>query len=168
MNETSATAKAALREKMRQQLRTLTAEDRQSYSEEICERVLEMEPWAEARNVIMFSPLPSEPIVTPLKLDCDARKVSCANIPQSPKNESDLHLPDAIDLILVPGLAFSKDRHRLGRGGGFFDRLLAGRAKDAFKLGICFSFQLVDQIPTEAHDIVVDAVVTDVASASSR
>lgn len=161
MNDDLAAAKKALRAKMQQQLRALTAEDRQSYSEDICERVLEMVPWAEARTVVLFAPLPSEPIITPLKLDCDMRKVSCANIPQSPKSEAELHLPETIDLILVPGLAFSKDRHRLGRGGGFFDRLLVGRAKDAFKLGICFSFQLVDQVPTEAHDVVVDAVVTD-------
>ena len=78
-----------------------------------------------------------------------------------PKNEADLHLPDTIDLILVPGLAFSKGRHRLGRGGGFFDKLLAGKMKDAFKLGICFSFQMVDVVPTEGHDVVVDAVVTN-------
>jgi len=70
-------------------------------------------------------------------------------------------LPETIDLILVPGLAFSKDRHRLGRGGGFFDRLLAGRAAGAFKLGICFSFQVLESVPTESHDIVMDAVVTD-------
>src|SRR3982074_1070910 len=118
MNEISA-AKAALREKMRQQLRAVTAEDRQSYSEDICERVREMAQWAEAQNVILFSPLPSEPIITPLKLDCDARKVSCRNVPQNPKSETELHLSETIDLILVPGLVFSKDRHRLGRGGGF-------------------------------------------------
>jgi 5-formyltetrahydrofolate cyclo-ligase len=154
--------KSALRAEMRQRLRELTAEDRQSYSDEICERVLEMEPWNDARNVVLFVPLPSEPIIQPLTLDCKARKVSCATIPQSPpKTEAELHLPNEIDLILVPGLAFSQDRHRLGRGGGFFDRLLAGAAKNAFKLGICFSFQLIDRIPTETHDIVMDAVVSD-------
>ena len=120
-----------------------------------------MAQWAEGQSVILFSPLPSEPIITPLKLDCEARKAHCFTIPQSPRSEAELQLPETIDLILVPGIAFSKDRHRLGRGGGFFDRLLAGRAKDAFKLGICFSFQLLDTIPTEPHDIVMDAVVTD-------
>ena len=65
------------------------------------------------------------------------------------------------DLIFVPGLAFSKDGHRLGRGAGFFDRLLAGRAARAFKIGICFSFQLVDAVPTERHDIEMDILVTD-------
>jgi 5-formyltetrahydrofolate cyclo-ligase len=161
MNGSVASEKAALRSQMQQRLRAITAEDRESYSDEICERVLEMTPWAEAQNVILFTPLPSEPIITPLKLDCDARKVACVKIPQSSRSETDLHLPEAIDLILVPGIAFSKDRHRLGRGGGFFDRLLAGPAKGAFKLGICFSFQVLETLPNEAPDIVMDAVVTD-------
>jgi 5-formyltetrahydrofolate cyclo-ligase len=155
------TPKAALREEMRHRLRELTAEDRESLSEEICERVMRLPEWLEAQSVVLFSPLPSEPITEPLKLDCNARHVSVFVIPQTARTETELHLPEAMDLILVPGLAFSQDRHRLGRGGGFFDRLLAGRAKQAFKLGVCFSFQLLDSVPTEAHDIVMDAIVTD-------
>ena len=153
--------KAGLRAEMGQRLRALTVEDRQSLSDEICERILEMTPWQEAQNAVLFVPLPSEPIITPLKLDCDARKVVCTTIPQSARSEAQLHLPETIDLVLVPGLAFSKDRHRLGRGGGFFDRLLAGRAAQAFKLGVCFSFQLLDSVPIDAHDILMDAVVSD-------
>jgi 5-formyltetrahydrofolate cyclo-ligase len=161
MDQSLQQQKAALRAEMMKQVRQMTAEDRESFSDEICERVLEMADWAGAQTAVLFIPLPSEPVITPLKLDCEARRISCANIPQSPKAEPDLHLPDAIDLILVPGLAFSRDRHRLGRGGGFFDKLLGGRAAQAFKLGICFSFQIVDTIPTESHDIIMDAVVTE-------
>lgn len=151
--------KAALREMMKQRLRAMTAEDRQSLSDEICENVLQMERWQEAQGVVLFSPLPSEPIVTPLRLDCEARKIPEVIIPQNPKSE--LRLPEQIDLVLVPGLAFSKHRHRLGRGGGFFDRLLAGPAADAFKLAVGFSFQIVDEIPTEPHDVVLDAIATE-------
>jgi 5-formyltetrahydrofolate cyclo-ligase len=161
MSDNLSAEKAALRSEMMKGLRQMTAEDRESFSDEICERVLEMAKWAEAQSALLFVPLPSEPIITPLKLDCEARKISCVTIPQNARTEADLRLPDSIDLILVPGLAFSKDRHRLGRGGGFFDRLLAGPAKEAFKLGICFSFQIVDGVPTDAHDIVMDAVITD-------
>ena len=146
---------------MMAQVRQLTAEDRESFSEEICERVLEMAEWAQAQTAVLFIPLPSEPVITPLKLDCDARRVSCMNIPQSPKPETDLHLPDTIDLVLVPGVAFSRKRHRLGRGGGYFDRLLGGRAAQAFKLGICFSFQIVDHMATGPNDVTMDAVVTE-------
>jgi 5-formyltetrahydrofolate cyclo-ligase len=151
--------KAAVRETMKQRLRAMTAEDRQSLSDEICENVLQMAQWTEAQNVVLFLPLPSEPIITPLKLDCDARKVPEVIIPQNPKEG--LTLPDQIDLILVPGLAFSNNRHRLGRGGGFFDKLLAGRGAKAFKVAICFSFQVVETLPTEEHDVIVDAVVTE-------
>jgi 5-formyltetrahydrofolate cyclo-ligase len=153
--------KAALRAEMMKQVRQLTAEDRESFSDEICERILEMAEWAQAQTAVLFIPLPSEPMITPLKLDCDARRILSTSIPQSPKTGNELHLPENIDLILVPGLAFSRDRHRLGRGGGFFDRLLGGRASQAFKLGICFSFQIVDVLPNEAHDVVLDAVVTE-------
>ena len=156
--------KAALRAEMMKQVRQMTAEDRESFSEEICERVLEMAEWAQAQSAVLFTPLPSEPMITPLKLDCDARKVVCVNIPQSPKPEHELHLPENIDLVLVPGLAFSNARHRLGRGGGFFDRLLGGRAANAFKLGVCFSFQIVDVLPTGEHDVIMDAVVTESAT----
>jgi 5-formyltetrahydrofolate cyclo-ligase len=161
MNQDVTAQKAAMRANMIKRLRELTAEDRESLSDEICERVLETEAWQGAQSILIFSPLPSEPIITPLKIDCEVRKVVCANIPQSARSESGLHLPDEIDLILVPGLVFTQDRHRLGRGGGFFDRLLAGRGANAFKLGICFSFQILDAVPIEGHDTLMDAVVTD-------
>ncbi|MEY2539665.1 MAG: 5-formyltetrahydrofolate cyclo-ligase [Verrucomicrobiota bacterium] len=153
--------KAALRAGMMKRLREMTAEDREAASDELCERVLEMTPWAEAQSAVLFVPMPSEPIITPLKLDCDARKVSCVTLAQSTRTDTELQLPASIDLILVPGVAFSTDRHRLGRGGGFFDRLLAGPAANAFKLGVCFSFQMIESVPTEAHDVVMDAIVTD-------
>ena len=161
MNDDLAARKGAARAAMIKRLRDLTAEDRQALSEELCEKVLEMNQWAESRNVLLFSPLPSEPILTPLKLDCSARKVPCFTIPPNVRTESELHLPDAVDLILVPGVAFARDRHRLGRGGGFFDRLLGGRAAQAFKLGVCFSFQLLEELPASPDDIAMDAVVTD-------
>jgi 5-formyltetrahydrofolate cyclo-ligase len=157
--------KAAIRAEIQRRLREMTAEERQEYSDEICERVLEMSQWAEAQKVVIFSSLPSEPIITPLKLDCEARKVSSFYI-QNARTEADLHLPEAVDLILVPGVAFSKDRHRLGRGGGLFDRLLAGPAAKAYKLGLCFSFQVLDGIPMESHNVVMDAVVTNRAIAT--
>jgi len=58
-------------------------------------------------------------------------------------------------------IVFSPDGQRLGRGGGFFDRLLTGPAAGAYKLGVCFDFQLLESIPIEPHDIVMDTVVTE-------
>jgi 5-formyltetrahydrofolate cyclo-ligase len=65
-----------------------------------------------------------------------------------------------IDLILVPGLAFDAVGHRLGRGRGYYDRFL--HSKDGsycVKIGVCFDFQKVDEVPVDAFDIAVDKVV---------
>lgn len=67
---------------------------------------------------------------------------------------------DKIDLAIIPGVSFDKQGHRLGRGKGYYDRLLP-QLKTACKIGICFSFQLSEQIPDEKHDVKMDCVFTD-------
>ena len=62
-----------------------------------------------------------------------------------------------IDLILVPGVAFDKSGNRLGRGKGYYDKVL--KLTGAYKLGICFDFQLVERVPVEPHDVKMDRVV---------
>lgn len=64
--------------------------------------------------------------------------------------------PDDLDMILVPGVAFTREGKRLGRGKGIYDRLLAGTT--ARKIGICFECQLVDDLPLEATDVRMDEV----------
>lgn len=66
-----------------------------------------------------------------------------------------------IDLIIVPALAFSRHGVRLGHGKGWYDRFISLYAKDAFKLGICISRFLIDDIPFFKHDIKVDAIITE-------
>ncbi len=63
------------------------------------------------------------------------------------------------DIILVPGLGFTKDGKRIGRGKGFYDRYLV--SSTAVKVGIAFDQQIEDSIPTEEHDQLMDFVVTD-------
>ena len=67
--------------------------------------------------------------------------------------------PEHLDLIVVPGLAFTADGNRLGRGAGFYDRFLSTIPGYAVKVGVCFAFQLVLEIPVECHDVKVDALV---------
>jgi 5-formyltetrahydrofolate cyclo-ligase len=67
----------------------------------------------------------------------------------------------APDVIVVPGLAFSGDGFRLGRGGGFYDRLLASWRPSAGVIGICFEEQLREGFETEAHDQKMDWIITD-------
>lgn len=63
-----------------------------------------------------------------------------------------------IDIAIVPGLAFDTDGHRLGRGKGYYDKLLPHIP--ALKAGICFPFQLIEKIPVEATDINMDIIIT--------
>ena len=67
--------------------------------------------------------------------------------------------PEDVRAWLVPGLAFAKDGGRLGYGGGWYDRLLCRAAKQTPKIGIAYGFQLVDELPTEPHDIRLTSVV---------
>ncbi|MDH6534520.1 5-formyltetrahydrofolate cyclo-ligase [Parabacteroides sp. PM5-20] len=64
-----------------------------------------------------------------------------------------------IDLLIVPGIAFDRQGNRLGRGKGYYDRLLSSLSNP--KIGLCFSFQLHEQIPTETFDIQMDGVITE-------
>lgn len=153
--------KAALRITLLSRLRALTPEERATRSAVICSRSMESRSWQSAQRILLFSPMRTEPDVRPLYAAAtDAGKL-VAVVPSTIRAESELDLPFTPDFVLVPGLGFSTAGHRLGRGGGFYDRLLAGRARSAFKLGVCFSLQLLETIPIEAHDSVLDAVISD-------
>lgn len=65
---------------------------------------------------------------------------------------------DAIDLVIVPGVAFDSNGNRLGRGKGYYDRLLPRIG--AAKIGICFPFQLLKEIPTEPFDKKMDKIIS--------
>ena len=66
---------------------------------------------------------------------------------------------EKIDVAVVPGMAFDKKGHRLGRGKGYYDRFLRLLPK-TYKIGICFSWQLVDNVPTDEHDILMDHILS--------
>ncbi|MBR4229632.1 MAG: 5-formyltetrahydrofolate cyclo-ligase [Bacteroidales bacterium] len=67
---------------------------------------------------------------------------------------------EAIDLIVVPGVAFDRKNNRMGRGRGFYDRLLKSTPK-ATKFGVAYDFQIFDEIPVEPHDVPMDFVVSE-------
>lgn len=69
--------------------------------------------------------------------------------------------PASVDVVVAPGLAFDRLGHRLGYGGGHYDRYLARLGPGALLVGVAFSLQLVDRVPVDEHDRPVDLVVTD-------
>ena len=75
--------------------------------------------------------------------------------------EAEIVSPKEVEVWIVPGLAFTRNGKRLGYGGGWYDRLLAEAPKDALKLGIAHEFQVVDDLPSEPHDVLLDDVIDD-------
>ena len=84
--------------------------------------------------------------------------------------EPDKDLPaveiESFDLLVVPGIGFTRFGARLGQGGGYYDRFLAGVGLRAKTLGLAFSVQIVPELPVEDTDVCVDAVVTEKGIAS--
>lgn len=67
------------------------------------------------------------------------------------------------DIILVPMIGFDASLHRLGYGGGYYDKFLATQPQ-ATKIGVCFELGKVDALPIEPHDIALDYIVTEAAT----
>ena len=73
--------------------------------------------------------------------------------------DADIVEPKKVDAWIIPGLAFTRGGKRLGYGGGWYDRFLASAPKGAVKIGVAYSFQIVDDLPSEPHDIPLTEVV---------
>ena len=69
--------------------------------------------------------------------------------------------PATVDVVIVPGLAFTVAGDRLGQGGGWYDRFLPRTRPGCTTIGVGFEPQLVESIPTEPHDVRLDVVITD-------
>ena len=161
--------KRALRLQMRA-IRAAIAEDpadRAARSARIWARIVSFVPFAEfaqTSRVMLFDGLPTEPETEPWAAWCRDRGVEvllpAVHGPALRVMPGDVD-PGALDLVVVPGLAFTADGRRLGQGGGHYDRFLARLRPDCLTVGACFAEQLVRELPTEPHDQPVDAVATD-------
>lgn len=88
-------------------------------------------------------------------------KIGILKIPQPKKNFYSPFSPASIDLVIIPGVVFDRKGNRLGFGGGFYDRFL-GKLSDTTKLvGLAFELQLVDNVPSQSHDVAVDYLITE-------
>ena len=78
-----------------------------------------------------------------------------------PGPEARLCEPRELDLVIVPGTAFTAVGARMGRGRGYYDKYLAQPEVHAVKIGVCYAHQLVGELPSEPHDVAMDCVITD-------
>lgn len=67
---------------------------------------------------------------------------------------------DKVEMIIVPGVAFDSQNNRMGRGRGFYDRLLKS-TPNAYKVGVAFDFQMVENVPTEPFDVAMNTVISE-------
>ncbi len=178
-------AKARMRAEIRARLRQLATADRAAGSSLICQRIVNQDFWKTAKTVLLFAPMPDEVNIWPLLVEAlAAGKVLCLPRYDSVKKiytaaqvkdlELDLvaaafdiqepaghcgEIPLAdIDLALVPGVGFDLKGNRLGRGKGFYDRLLAGFG--GIKCGVAWEEQMAETIPAEEQDVRMDLVWT--------
>ncbi|CAN5795918.1 hypothetical protein BH20ACT4_BH20ACT4_14390 [soil metagenome] len=167
--EDPAARKAQLRRRMRRLRAGISGEaaDRtersarlwRSVVDEIAERVSAANP-----AVMLFESYPTEPDTAQWLADSRARGWQVF-IPEVDGKElrilpGDID-PQVLDVVVVPGLAFTPDGRRLGQGGGHYDRLIARLGPHCLAIGVCYAEQLLEELPTEAHDRTVDVVVTD-------
>ena len=82
-------------------------------------------------------------------------------IPQPDINDIRPFPKERINLIAVPGVAFSRGGARLGRGKGFYDRFLRSLPSQTRKVGLAYDLQIVDDLPAGPHDVPVDLVITN-------
>ena len=83
--------------------------------------------------------------------------------------DSSRHIePTQIDVMLIPGIAFDEKGHRLGQGGGYYDRYLPYVRKDCMLIGVAFDEQIIDSVPVNSTDMPVNYVITPTRLISAR
>ena len=170
--------KRAARGAVRQQLQRLSAAEVAAKSEAVWRQVESLEELRRASTVLVYASLPDEvqtqdfirrhgehlrlllPIVAGKALligeATGLQRINRFGVlePAQPLRE----IPP-VDVALIPGVAFDRQNNRLGRGKGYYDRLLS--SVGAYKVGVCFGCQLLEHVPHDAHDVKMDRVVWD-------
>lgn len=173
---------------LREEAKGFSAVDRAAASELACARLIGTPWFASARTVMLYAPMETELDISLVAKECrrTGRMVALPAVDwgggtmtarrvddwgrvlvvgkhgvQEPRGDTPIVEPEDLDLIVVPGLGFGRDRTRLGRGGGFYDRFLSGASIRAAKVGMGFSWQVLASVPTTDSDVTLDGVVTE-------
>ena len=173
--------KKELRRAIREKKRAMTEEEICSRSARLAELFLASEAYRNAKTIYGYMPYNQEVRTVPMLEQAlkDGKRVAVpkcygdemkfiylddltkvekgyANIPEPIADGPEGDDPTA--LVLMPGMAFDPQGHRIGYGGGFYDKFLS-REPDHPTLALCYEFQMLPSLETEAHDIPVDYVI---------
>lgn len=171
--------KKEIRKDIKQQRLSISVPDKEMFAQAVFARLENTEEFRNSQNLLLYYALPDElPTHEFIKKWSNNKKIYLPRV-----NGEDLkileYVPDGlsigafnieeptgdvlvdcsiIDLIIVPAVAFDKNCNRLGRGKGYYDRLLS--KSDAIKIGVGYDFQIVKTLPVEPHDVPMDCVIT--------
>ena len=174
--------KAELRHEIRKRKGEFSQQQLDELSLAVVEKILSHEKVKEASTILLYYSLPDEVnthalveqlhnmgkrILLPVVIDKENMEIreyrgSDSMIPGSmnimePTGKAFEEYKD-IDLALVPGMSFDSAGHRLGRGKGYYDRVLK-KMKDTYKIGVCFGFQKVETVPTLPYDVLMNEII---------
>lgn len=171
--------KAKIRRRIRNKKNILSDMEKAQSSQLVFEKIESLPEFINAKSVLLYWSLPDELPTHNFIVKWSTKKQMLLPMVKGDKmlikpfttaeelRKSDMGIwePDAqkeymrqIDLVIVPGIAFDKNKNRLGRGKGYYDRYFNN--KNITKIGICYDFQLLEVIPTEPFDVRMDKVVT--------
>lgn len=173
--------KEEIRRQMRMKRRALLPPEQQRAAQAILARLRADEAYQSARSVMAYmacrGELSLDPVIADVLLQgktlllprCEAPGVMTARRVERlsqlkagayglQEPDEDCEIASEIDLILVPGTAFDAAGNRIGQGGGYYDRFLAGTR--AVRIGVCHGFALLERVPAGAHDVRMDKVMT--------
>ena len=179
--------KATIRKQLRALLEDIASEQFGQKSDSACEKLCQRPEFGQAKTIMMFLSLPHEidtsvairialetgkrvlvpavcwgdkslkPVIVS-SVDCEMKEDRYAL--RHPADERAVAISE-IDLVVVPGLGFDNTGNRLGRGGGFYDRLLGGDDFKGVSCGLALEEQVLDEIPVNSDDMKIDMLVTD-------
>lgn len=180
--ETLNIQKADLRNRMKRQLKAMDSEERRLWDQAVCRRLLELPELRSVKKIYGYMSLSWEtgtdgildafwksgvhtalPRVKGERMDFfevfspEDLTEGAYHIREPKEGQNKVSWPEAV--ILVPGLAFSSDGRRLGKGGGYYDRFLA-KERGHKTVALSYGFQITDEIPSGMYDVPVDMIVT--------
>lgn len=174
--------KSELRREIRRRKSVLSPAAASVYAQRAFTLVASTQAFREARVVLLYAALSDEvptqefiartegKIILLPRVVGDALELRLYTSPDDLAESENFHILEptgplftdyaAIDLAVIPGMAFDAEGHRLGRGKGFYDRFLANPdCRMLPTIGLCFDFQFLDAVPTDLHDVAVDDVI---------
>ncbi len=177
--------KNKFRQQLREQVQKISVPQRAQFSAQACELLRNQTIWQNAKSILFYAPLPNEVDIWPLVSEAlatgkvvalpgfDAEENSYVgrqieNLEtdldrgqfgiREPKRDCPEILLNRLDLTLVPGVGFDLAGGRLGRGKGFYDRLLSQIS--GTKCGVGFDQQIIEGVPIESHDVPLNCILT--------